>query len=95
MPKPIILNIGTVKFDNREIEIIFPLESYWVGSGFIGGAKNPIHRRFLQVRSENGICKYYLWTEPQRGKEFMFVMHFKKRVKVTKQFAEKHYNIKL
>lgn len=90
-PKRPILNIGKREFDNREVNVLFPLASYWVGYGFIGGIKNPKRRRFLRVRSENGICKYLLWTTPDKGKEYMFVSYFKKRIQVTPEQAIRHY----
>lgn len=90
-PKIPILDIGKREFDNREVNVLFPLTSYWVGYGFIGCIKNPIRRRFLQARSENGICVYYLWTTPDKGKEYMFVSYFKKRVKISPEKANNHY----
>lgn len=69
----------------------FDMEDYWVGLGFVGQKKKPEIRRFLRVRNKLGICRYFFWTEPKRGKMTPVVFSFRKRVKITREIAKKHY----
>ena len=88
------LSYGTRSPDPREAPV-HSMECYWVGWGYLGGLKYPKRRRFLRIRSAIGICSYRLWTEPDKGKHYMFVSHFKRRVEITRQQAEQHYKTKL
>ena len=91
--KPLILSIGTREPDPREVEV-HTNECYCVGWGYLGGLKSLKRRRFLRSRSEEGICSYRLWVEPEKGKEYMFVSQFRGRVRVTKEQVDKHYGQK-
>jgi len=90
----VVLSIGKRERDSREAEV-HTNECYWVGMGYLGGLKRLKRRRFLRIRSAEGICSYMLWTEPDRGKQYMFVSQFRKRIQITKEEAEEHYKIKL
>lgn len=92
LTKP-VLNLGTREPDPRCAEVRLN-ECYFVGWGYLGGLKKPKRRRFLRVRSEQGLCRYFLWTKPDRGKEYMFVSYFKRKVQLTKEQAEAHFKMK-
>jgi len=91
---PIKLNIGTRARDERTAEV-HTNYSLWVGMGYLGGLKLLKRRRFVRVRSAEGICSYYLLTNPDRGKRFAFCSQFRKRVQISKEYAEKRMKIKL
>ena len=92
--RPIILSIGTRKPDDRAMPV-HSNECYWVGYGYLGGLRLLKRRIFLRIRSAEGICRYLLWTTPERGKEFMFVKNFVKKIEITREQAEKHFGTKL
>jgi len=89
--RKIILAIGTSVPDPREMEV-HTNEHYCVGWGYIGGLNSLKRRRFLRIRSLEGICHYRLWTTPDKGKEYFFVRQFKGRARLTKEQADKHFN---
>lgn len=74
------------------------IEVYWLGVGFLGRMKSikskmrPIvkQRRYLMARDARGV-RYFNWTEPDRGKEVIRVMNFRKKRKLTKEQAKKHF----
>jgi hypothetical protein len=98
--KPIPLSIKvSIRPQEREAVQAHDVEDYWVGSGYVGAKETRSMvrkgstkvRRFLRARDAKGICRYFFWTCPDRGKQVPKVFRFKKRVKITRELAEKHY----
>lgn len=79
--EPLNLTINAVSF-----------ASYWVGVGTYGSKKFPKRRRFLRARDEKGLCRYFLWTEPDKGEPVILVRRFLRRVYITEEFARNHFN---
>lgn len=84
------------KLERMDAYPSFQAEDYWVGSGFYGqrgsaSRPTPKLRRFLRVRDADGICSYFFWTNPRRGERVPRVVGFRKRVKITKELAARHY----
>ena len=93
----IYLSLGKREPDPRTMPV-HSNECYWVGVGYLGGlgGMNLLkRRRFLRIRSKEGICHYRLWTEPDKGKVYMFVSQFRRRVEITREQAEQHYKSRL
>lgn len=68
-----------------------PFADFWVGSALVGSLRKPTIRRFLRIRDENLMCKYFYWTEPHRGNMVPVVQYFRKRVKLTEEQVIAHF----
>lgn len=84
---------STSKPNVRDVIIFHRVLKYSVGLGAVGNRKKPIIRRFLRVRNEHGICHYYLWTAPDKGKSYFKVHYFRPMVEVTADQVNKHYKL--
>ena len=82
----------TCAISARDAQVFRQVECYWVGFGYPSRRKSKRPRRFLRVRGANGICRYFYWTEPDKGKELIAVSRFKKRVQISWDKVTKHYN---
>ncbi len=89
-PVPITFNSVTRK-EERVAQVCHQWKDFWVGSGFVNKRKTTSPRRFLRVRNEDGICRYFFWTDPRRGEQVPCVFGFRKRVKISLEKAKKHY----
>lgn len=85
---------ASVTQENRVTDAARQVEDMWVGFGYPSRKKSIRPRRFLRVRDEVGICRYFYWTEPDKGKGCIVISHFKKRVKISVDKVRKHYNNK-
>ena len=72
----------------------YQAESAWIGFGDIGNEKRKDlqRRRFLQIRNSFGLCSYFFWTEPRKGKEVSRVMRFQRVAKAYPKQIEIHFN---
>ena len=77
----------------RVANVTHHVESYWVGRGFPLRSESKRPRRYLRIRTREGICKYFLWTEPDKGKEVICVARFRRRVQISLEQVMKHYKI--
>lgn len=98
MKRPAIPFPVVVRREERDAYICHQVEDYWVGHGFVGQRESnsrppPKLRRFLRVRDADGICSYFFWTKPRRGELLPKVYNFKKRIKITRELAERHFQI--
>jgi len=67
-----------------------PLERYWLG--FCQFRKTKTKRKAVQIRSSIGITHYRLWTEPDKGKQYISVMQFEKIKKLSKEQVDRRFN---
>jgi hypothetical protein len=69
----------------------FSIEHYAVGLGFTGDKRSPVVRRYVRCRNANGVCSYFLWTHPDKGKLVPRVYGFRFRRATTRDKVIAHY----
>jgi len=96
---PFLFSKVETRTANINVVPSFDVSSIWVGSAEIyshyikGNTPTPIFklRRIARVRDGRGLCKYFLWTEPDKGKMMRVCIRFKKRVEIAPHKFLKHF----
>ncbi len=88
---PVSIKAKTSTMERTAI-VTHHVEDYWVGTGYPDRKKSTRLRRYLRIRDALGICRYFLWSEPDKGKESVVIARFKRRVKISLEQVKKHYN---
>lgn len=76
------------KVEPRYLGKSYDPKQYALGWGAIGHKKTMQVRRFLRVRSSNGICRYVFWSHPRKGEVLPRVYTFKHRLRLDEKTVE-------